>query len=70
MERDGRTDLTIDAALVEVMCDLRSWVPEKMVVSEVAANVSETGIEMVAAVRSRMTATSTNRYLLQLKPNV
>jgi hypothetical protein len=69
-QRQGATQpvQATEEAMAEVLGDALSWVPEKLAVSEVASRYVETGIELVGALRSRLTATSTNRYLLQLKP--
>ena len=57
-----------EAAMRAKLCGAANWVPEKLAVSEVASWVSEAGVDLVAVLRSRRSATSTNRYLHQIKP--
>ncbi len=73
-ERSRQPGAQQDAAslrqrMLEVMTDPASLVPEKLAVSEVATAFRETGFSLLAMFRSRKSATSTNRYLLQLKPD-
>ncbi|NRF68474.1 hypothetical protein HLB44_15880 [Aquincola sp. S2] len=46
-----------------------SWIPEKISISEMVSSHVDMGLEAGLVSRSRVSATSTNRYLLQLKPD-
>lgn len=59
----------LDAELARVAAVPGSWVPEKLAVSEVATSYTEHGLSLLGMIRSRLSATSTNRYLVQLKPD-
>jgi hypothetical protein len=70
LERAGQD---VEAAQVRdrmlaLLLDPANLVCEKLAVSEVANGVRDGGFTLLAMLRSRLSATSTNRYLLQLKP--
>lgn len=59
-------DLGRQAAVLVARAD--SWLPEKLAVTEVSTAYTDHGLDYLLVLRTRLQATSTNRYLLQLKP--